>query len=148
MYTCLMNIAHFHRPPGTEEYTPVNLTVNLGYSWVTPAGSWTAAATSGSAAPNSTVNTKLFPRTPFPTSTTVYNATAIALMDKYAAHCPVTQKDFDDGFQWHYLSPRCYNILHPYCGARTEGPLPTSTTFPAECLPSAAIKRVRDEALA
>ncbi|KAI2634138.1 carbohydrate-binding module family 50 protein [Hypomontagnella submonticulosa] len=133
-------------PPGTEEYNPVNLTVTWANSWVTPAGSWTAAATSGSAAPNSTVRTRLFPRTPFPTSTMVYNATMDALIEEYAAQCPVTEADFKNGFEWHHLSQECYEMLHPYCGARTSGPLPTSTTFPAECLPSTVMKRVNDGA--
>lgn len=136
-----------HRPPGTEEYTPVNLTVTWSDVWVTPTGSWSTAATVGSAAPNSTVRTKLFPRTPFPTSTMVYNATANALVERYAVHCPVSDGDFERGFRWEYLSHKCFNLLHPFCGARTNGPLPTSTAFPAECLPSAAMKRISDEIL-
>jgi hypothetical protein len=77
----------------------------------------------------------------------VYDTTANALLEKYAVHCPVTDEDFERGFEWQHLSYECYEMLHPYCGARTTGPLPTSTTFPAECLPSAAMKRVSDETL-
>jgi hypothetical protein len=77
----------------------------------------------------------------------VYDATANALIERYGVHCPVTEGDFENGFRWEYLSHTCYELLHPYCGARTTGPLPTSTTFPAVCLPSAAMKQISDEIL-
>jgi hypothetical protein len=52
----------------------------------------------------------------------VYDATANALIEGYAVHCPVTEGDFESGFRWEYLSHKCYELLHPYCGARTTLP--------------------------
>jgi hypothetical protein len=127
-------------PPNTEEYTPVNLTVTWAHTWSTPAGSWVTAATEGTQAPNSTARTAFFPRTPLPTATIAWNATEYNLVEKYAQHCPISAQDFEDGFQWYHLSSECFDLLFPYCSPRTEGPMPTPTTFPRECMPSVVMQ--------
>lgn len=72
-------------------------------------------------------------------------ATINEIAEKYAAFCPATIEDFENGFVWHYLSRKCYEMLRLFCAAKIAGPLPTSTSSPEECLPSAAMNRISDE---
>ena len=121
-------------PPGADTYD-VNITVSWG-QWTTPSwGSWTAAPTRADGLPPTPV---LELRDLIPTATYVYNATIerrrAEVIDR---HCPVTREDLERGFDWHYLSRGCYELLKPYCHPSGEGPVPTGLPeVPEECLPA------------
>lgn len=89
--------------------------------------------------PQTTANATAAKRTATPTF--VYNATVeedLNLLSK--RHCPITDKDFERGFEWYYLSPKCDTLLRPFCNPIVGAPEPTGVDkVPHECMPSAVM---------
>ncbi|KAI7773858.1 hypothetical protein LA080_009709 [Diaporthe eres] len=124
-------------PPGTETY---NFTLSISWvEWATPTvGSWTTAPTMGE--PQIATNATAAKRTAIPTF--VYNATAeeqLNSLDK--THCPITDDDFERGFEWYYLSSKCRTLLSPFCNPITGASEPAGAgNIPDECMPAVVMR--------
>lgn len=70
------------------------------------------------------------------TSTYTVNQTAQSMIADYSKYCPISDEDYEDGFQWEDLSGNCQDLLDPYCSPDIYSPSPKSTKFPGSCTPT------------
>lgn len=127
------------RPPGTDAYTFVP-TVTFDNGWTFPAGQWTPGATSGSDATSPT------PSWQWDVPSTTLAKGSGPDPTQYFQYCPITNDDYDNGFDWEMLSDECRAELDPYCNPTvlTGTPL-ASTVFPSSCLPSVIVAGLTDD---
>ncbi|OGE48227.1 hypothetical protein PENARI_c031G09261 [Penicillium arizonense] len=69
------------------------------------------------------------------TDTYTINQTAQSMIDDYSKYCPISNEDYEDGFQWADLPGNCQDLLETYCEPDIDVPSPQSTNFPGSCTP-------------
>ncbi|OGE49080.1 hypothetical protein PENARI_c023G09001 [Penicillium arizonense] len=122
-------------PPGSSEWDVVttNRTSTMTFTMFT--GDWETG-------PPPTPVTESPTYTALPTnftsitSTVTINQTAQSIIGEYSKYCPISDEDYEDGFQWEDLSDSCQDLLDPYCNPDIDSASPKSTNFPGSCTPT------------
>ncbi|KAL4947549.1 hypothetical protein BDW69DRAFT_190101 [Aspergillus filifer] len=120
-------------PPGSGEWD-IPITVTYTEIFTTPAGDWVTAP-AATQAPNTT-RTDPYALQPIGTLTATANMTAYSLSVAMATACPISEEDYERGFEWELLPFDCSEVMELYCEPDPDSPAPEETTFEPSCMPS------------
>ncbi|CAG8067732.1 unnamed protein product [Penicillium nalgiovense] len=122
-------------PPGSSDWDVIttNRTSTMTFTMFT--GDWETGP-----APTQVTESPTYAALPtnFTTFTTTYtiNQTVQSILADYSKYCPISNEDYEDGFQWVDLPENCQDLLEPYCVPDINAPSPKSTKFPGSCTPA------------